>query len=94
MNTITDQLGGAPKEKSPDAAFFAGGTNNRGGKAGKKLNEDIECFNCHKKGHKKSDCWAKGGGKEGQGPRSKERKEKVGELKKGDVKLEGHTKGS
>ncbi|PIL29731.1 transcription factor [Ganoderma sinense ZZ0214-1] len=30
---------------------------------------DIECFNCHYKGHLKSDCWRKGGGKEGQGPR-------------------------
>jgi hypothetical protein len=26
----------------------------------------IECFNCHKKGHKNVDCWAKGGGREGQ----------------------------
>ncbi|PIL25727.1 hypothetical protein GSI_11477 [Ganoderma sinense ZZ0214-1] len=30
---------------------------------------DIECFNYHRKGHLKSDCWRKGGGKEGQGPR-------------------------
>ena len=48
------------KEKNIDAAFFAGG-NDRGGK--KKSNKDLECFNCHKKGHKKADCWAKGGGK-------------------------------
>jgi hypothetical protein len=27
----------------------------------------VECHNCHKKGHIKADCWAKGGGKEGQG---------------------------
>ena len=46
------------------------------------MNRDVECYNCHKKGHKKPDCWAKGGGKEGQGPRSKERKEKWGESKK------------
>ena len=26
----------------------------------------IECYNCHKKGHYKSECWAKGGDKEGQ----------------------------
>jgi transposase InsO family protein len=29
---------------------------------------DVECFNCKKRGHIKADCWAKGGGKEGQGP--------------------------
>ena len=29
---------------------------------------NIECFNCHNFGHYKSDCWAKGGGKEGQHP--------------------------
>ena len=38
---------------------------------GKKPRKDVECFNCKKKGHMKSDCWAKGGGKEGQGPKRK-----------------------
>ena len=57
-----------------DAAFFAGGSL-KGGKGGKRGKSDVECFNCHKKGHKKADCWAKGGGKEGQGPRSKGRKD-------------------
>src|SRR6267142_2659156 len=28
----------------------------------------VECYNCHKTGHYKSKCWAKGSGKEGQGP--------------------------
>ena len=42
---------------------------------------EIECFNCHKKGHKKAECWAKGGRKEGQGPRMKLKKDKE-ELKK------------
>jgi len=32
---------------------------------------DLECFNCHKKGHIKTECWAKGGGKEGQGLKKK-----------------------
>ncbi len=31
--------------------------------------KQVECFNCHKKGHVKADCWVKGGGKEGQGLR-------------------------
>jgi len=39
------------------------------GKAKDKRN--VECYNFHKAGHYKCDCWAKGGGKEGQSPRSK-----------------------
>jgi hypothetical protein len=46
--------------KVQDQAFAANAK-----KKGKKRN--VECFNCHKRGHIKSDCWAKGGGKEGQG---------------------------
>ena len=80
MQTIIDEYDrrstrqGNSKEKGGDAAFFAG--NNNRGKTGKRPDKDIECFNCHKKGHKKADCWAKGGGKEGQGPKSKLKKEK------------------
>jgi hypothetical protein len=33
------------------------------------LDKDVECYNCHKKGHLAKDCWSKGGGSEGQGPR-------------------------
>ena len=29
----------------------------------------VTCENCNKPGHTKPDCWSKGGGKEGQGPR-------------------------
>ena len=45
----------------------------RGKGDGKALNADskILCHNCKKPGHKKADCWAKGGGKEGQGPHQK-----------------------
>ena len=35
---------------------------------------DITCHNCKKPDHKKLDCWSKGGGKEGQGPRQKKGK--------------------
>jgi hypothetical protein len=35
---------------------------------------DITCFNCDRKGHYKQDCWRKGGGQEGQGPRQNQKK--------------------
>ena len=79
MNMTDDPPGREIPRKRAVTLFFAG--NNNHGKTGKRLDKDIECFNCHKKGHKKADCWAKGGGKEGQGPKSKLKKEKE-ELKK------------
>jgi hypothetical protein len=36
-----------------------------------------KCFNCDKPGHMKADCWAPGGGKEGQGLKQKSGKVKV-----------------
>jgi len=50
--------------KGGNAALTAGTSEHQGRKATK----DTVCFNCEKKGHFKSDCWAKGGGKEGQRP--------------------------
>jgi len=34
-----------------------------------KTDSDKECYNCHKKGHMAKDCWSKGGGSEGKGPK-------------------------
>lgn len=73
------------KEKSSDAASCVGGTSNKGGKRSTK---DVECFNCHKKGHNKSDCWVKWDGKEGQGPMSKNRKGKGEDSKNGNKEVE------
>ena len=39
--------------------------------ASKGNSSDTECYNCHKKGHMAKDCWAKGGGREGQGPKGR-----------------------
>jgi len=57
-------------KKSDDQAFAA--------QAKKRKNQsDIKCHNCKKEGHIKADCWAKGGGKEGQRPgRNKPRNDK------------------
>jgi hypothetical protein len=64
-----------PKSKRDehDAAFVAG-QSKRGGGGSKKLLKDIECFNCHRKGHMKRDCWAPGGGADGKGPKESRKK--------------------
>ena len=47
---------------------MAGQLKKGGGNEGlKNLKKNIKCFNCHKKGHLKCDCWASGGGAEGKG---------------------------
>jgi hypothetical protein len=37
----------------------------------------VECYNCHKMGHIATDCWSKGGGKDGKGPGRRGKKEKA-----------------
>jgi hypothetical protein len=37
----------------------------------KKAKSDVECGNCHKKGHTSEECWAPGGGAEGKGRHQK-----------------------
>ena len=39
----------------------------------KKSKKDIECFNCKKRGHIKAECYAKGGGQEGNWPKKQGR---------------------
>lgn len=36
---------------------------------------ELTCYNCNKQGHTKAKCWSKGGGKEGQGPKTKKAKD-------------------
>ena len=43
----------------------------KGQKGRSNLKKKIECFNCKQKGHFKSDRWASGGRKEGQGHNQK-----------------------
>jgi hypothetical protein len=70
---------GKPKWSEEATALFAkgkakgkGAKGSDAGKSGAK--SDLECFNCHKKGHFASECWSKGsakgkgkGGKKGKG---------------------------
>jgi hypothetical protein len=57
-------------KKEDNAAFYSNDAE-KGRKGGSSSKKNVECHNCKKKGHYKSDCWAKGGGKEGQGPNQK-----------------------
>jgi hypothetical protein len=50
--------------KSGNAALHAG----NGTRQGQGATKDTICYNCNKTGHFKTDCWAKGGRKEGQRP--------------------------
>ncbi|KAJ3509513.1 hypothetical protein NLJ89_g5184 [Agrocybe chaxingu] len=43
-----------------------------------KARPNIECHNCHKMGHYAKDCWAKGGGREGKGPKTRKGPNRAG----------------
>ena len=45
------------------------GKYSKGQKNESKADSNTKCYNCHKNGHMASDCWAKGGRKEGQRPK-------------------------
>ena len=46
------------------------------GKRKDKPKTDVTCENCERPGHSKDDCWSKGSGKEGQGPRQQKKGKK------------------
>ena len=75
MLTVTEEyerrnLKNKTGKKDEDAAFYSKDSEKeKGGSNSKKKN--VECHNCHKKGHYKSECWAPGGGKEGKGPKQR-----------------------
>src|SRR6266481_9694597 len=48
-----------------------------------KSKDEQHCTNCSKDGHTKEQCWEKGGGKEGQGPRNWREKSKKKDEKNG-----------
>lgn len=72
-NPVTpDQIIGLVTEEYDRRAIKKGNTGSRDAFATNSLKRrdkrNVECSNCHKLGHYKSDCWAKGGDKEGQRP--------------------------
>ena len=65
-----------PKSKKKDefdAAYVAGQSSGKGKKDGEesKKYKKVKCYNCKKLGHIARECWAKGGGAEGKGPKGK-----------------------
>jgi hypothetical protein len=52
--------------KAQDEAFTADAQKKKKGKS------NVKCENCHKKGHTKDQCWAKGGGNKGRGLKCKD----------------------
>jgi hypothetical protein len=50
--------------KGRNATLHAG----NGTRQGQGAMKDTICYNCNRTGHSKTDCWSKGGGKEGQRP--------------------------
>jgi hypothetical protein len=61
----------------PDEVLAADTCKNKKGKR-----HNVECDNCHKKGHTKPECWAKDGSNEGRGPKHRGKKGRA----KGDEK--------
>ena len=62
------------KKDEQDATYVAGQSLGKGKKDGddsKKSKKNVRCYNCKKMGHIAKNCWAKGGGAEGSGPKGK-----------------------
>ena len=68
---INEQFG-----KNAELALTAYSKGTGKNKSEKKKKSDEECENCERKGHSAPDCFAKGGGKEGQAPWQNKGKQK------------------
>ncbi|CDO76235.1 hypothetical protein BN946_scf184644.g9 [Trametes cinnabarina] len=63
----TLRMKSAKRNDPADVAMSASDQNN----SKRKSKKNVECYNCKKHRHYKSECWAPGGGKEGEGPKGK-----------------------
>ena len=70
MLTVTEEyerrnLKNKSGKKDENSAFYSNDSekDGKGGSSSKSKKKNVECHNCHKKGHYKSECWAPGGGK-------------------------------
>ena len=96
MNTVTDEyerrgLNARAGKKEKNVAFYTndskrGSSSSRRGGKPRSSKKHIECFNCKRKGHYQSECWAEGGPKEGQGPAKEKGKEPPSKDNKSDEK--------
>ena len=96
MLTVTEEyerrnLKNKSGKKEENAAFYSNESekDGKGGSSSKSKKKNVECHNCHKKGHYKSECWAPGGGKEGEGPKQKGKGKSKKDEKKDEKKESG-----
>ena len=96
MLTVTEEyerrnLKNKSGKKEENAAFYSNESekDGKGGSNSKSKKKNVECHNCHKKGHYKSECWAPGGGKEGKGPKQKGKGKSKKDEKKDEKKESG-----
>ena len=78
-------------KKDDNAAFYSNDSEKDKGGSGSNSKKNITCHNCHKKGHYKHECWAPGGGKEGQGLKQKGKAKSKPEESKDENKKESGT---
>ena len=100
MLTVTEEyerrnLKNKTGKKDDNAAFYSNDSEKgeKGGSSSSSKKKNVECHNCHKKGHYKSECWAPGGGKEGQGPKQKGKGKAKADEKKKETAASTETKG-